>query len=202
MSSTASETKKRRIHWPSFSVQIVLGLIAGVLLGWLGLSLGQNSDGTENALVQTLDTIGSTFVSLLTAVVPPLVFTAIVSSIANLRGVANGARLAAKTLMWFAITALIAVSIGIVLGVTMKPGVHAGVSIDATADPEHTGSWLDFLNGIIPANFLGGEVADTGLKFNVLQIIVIALVMGIAALRVGKKAKMFLDFNASVLAVV
>ncbi len=218
--STTSTEKKRRIAWPSFSTQIAIGLLAGVLLGWLALSIGRVPNGTPegdpNWLTTTLSTIGSSFVTLLKAVVPPLVFTAVVASIANLRGVANGARLAAKTLIWFAITALIAVVIGIVLGVVLKPGANTAVTIDAASDPSRTGSWLDFLNGIIPANFLGTGVgvqattnadgavtAATGyLSPNVLQIIVIALVIGIAALKVGKKADTFLTFNASLLAII
>ena len=115
----AVPTPKRRLRLPSFSWQIVIGLVVGVLLGWLALSIG-TSDGTPtgeaNGLTVTLATIGSSFVTLLKAVVPPLVFTAIVASIANLRGLANGARLAAQTLIWFAITAFIAVVIGIGLG--------------------------------------------------------------------------------------
>ena len=212
MSSAPTATKKR-FKWPSFSVQVIIGLILGVLLGWLALTIGPAADGSDNWLVVTLSTIGSSFVTLLRAVVPPLVFTAIVASIANLRGIANGARLAAKTLIWFAITALISVVIGIALGLIMKPGLNTTVSADAVADPSRTGSWLDFLNGLIPSNFLGLEVftrlatdegglvtgASSNVGFNVLQILIIAIVVGIAALRVGAKAQPFLDFTASAL---
>ena len=215
MSSAPTATKKR-FKWPSFSVQVIIGLILGVLLGWLALTIGPNADGSDNWLVVTLSTIGSSFVTLLRAVVPPLVFTAIVASIANLRGIANGARLAAKTLIWFAITALISVVIGIALGLIMKPGLNTTVSADAVADPSRTGSWLDFLNGLIPSNFLGLEVftrlatdegglvtgASSNVGFNVLQILIIAIVVGIAALRVGAKAQPFLDFTASALKVI
>ncbi len=100
--------------------------------------------------------------------------------------------------------------------VFLKPGANTGVTIDEASGPSRTGSWLDFLNGIIPANFLGTGVgiktatdadgvitsASGYLNPNVLQIIVIALVIGIAALKVGKKADPFLTFNASLLAVV
>ena len=215
MSSAPTATKKR-FKWPSFSVQVIIGLILGVLLGWLALTIGPAADGSDNWLVVTLSTIGSSFVTLLRAVVPPLVFTAIVASIANLRGIANGARLAAKTLIWFAITALISVVIGIALGLIMKPGLNTTVSADAVADPSRTGSWLDFLNGLIPSNFLGLEVstrlatdegglvtgASSNVGFNVLQILIIAIVVGIAALRVGAKAQPFLDFTASALKVI
>ena len=76
-----------------------------MLLGWVALQMGPTADGDPNWLATTLDTIGSSFVTLLKAIVPPLVFLAIVTSIANLQQVTNAARLAWQTLLWFAITA-------------------------------------------------------------------------------------------------
>jgi Na+/H+-dicarboxylate symporter len=208
-----SPPQRRRL--PSFGVQILLGLALGVLLGWLALALGPGADDADNGLTVVLSTIGSTFVTLLKVVVAPLVFTAIVASIANLKGVANGARLAGQTLLWFAITALIAVGIGIVLGLVLQPGKHTGVSADQAVSPSRPGSWLDFLNGLIPLNHLGLDVSSklarsgeaitgvtSGVSFNVLQIIVIAIVVGLAALKVGSKADPFLTVNASLLAVI
>ncbi|MCK6211118.1 dicarboxylate/amino acid:cation symporter [Georgenia sp. EYE_87] len=219
MSSTSSPTAtepKRRLRLPSFSAQILIGLVIGVLAGWAALEIGPTAAGEDNWLTVTLTTIGGSFVSLLKAVVPPLVFTAIVASIANLRGVANGARLAGQTLLWFAITALVAVAIGIGLGLVLQPGANAAVDAADAAEPSRTGSWLDFLQGLIPGNFLGlgassslrtddaGAVlgVDTGVSFNVLQIIVLALAVGIAALRSGKKAEPFLAFNKSLLKII
>src|SRR5690606_8587300 len=93
---------------------------------------------------------------------------------------------------------------------------NAAVSADDAAAPSSTGSWLDFLQGLIPVNVLGLEASsaletaddgavlgvDTGVSFNVLQIIVVALAIGIAALKVGRKAEPFLAFNASLLSVI
>lgn len=207
---------RRRLRLPSFSVQILIGLVLGALLGWLALSLGQTPSGEDNWLTVTLSTIGSSFVGLLRAIVPPLVFVAIVASIANLRGVANGARLAGQTLLWFAISALIAVGIAIGLGLLLEPGRNTAVSPEEAGVPGRTGSWLDFLQGLIPANVLGlsasssvqtdadGALAavSTGLSFNVLQIIIVALAVGIAALKAGQKAEAFLAVNKSLLTVV
>ncbi|MCR1981112.1 dicarboxylate/amino acid:cation symporter [Cellulosimicrobium cellulans] len=197
-------------------MQILLGLAVGVGLGALALAMGpQDAAGdVPNGLTTTLDTIGSSFVTLLKAVVPPLIFTAIVASIANLRTVTNAARLAGQTLLWFAITAAISVAVGIGLGLLFQPGNRASVSLDAASEPGRTGTWLDFLNGLIPGNVLGlgastqvevtdaGASASTSVNFNVLQILVVALVIGIAALKSGKKADPFLAFNRSALAIV
>ncbi|WP_255434628.1 dicarboxylate/amino acid:cation symporter [Cellulosimicrobium sp. TH-20] len=199
-------------------MQILLGLAVGVGLGALALAMGPQDAAGEvpNGLTTTLDTIGSSFVTLLKAVVPPLIFTAIVASIANLRTVTNAARLAGQTLLWFAITAAISVAVGIGLGLLFQPGNRASVSLDAASEPGRTGTWLDFLNGLIPGNVLGlgastsleagddGAItgASTSVSFNVLQILVVALVIGIAALKSGKKADPFLAFNRSALAIV
>lgn len=157
----------------------------------------------------TLDLIANSYVALLRTIVVPLIVTAVIASIANLRSVTNAARLAWQTLLWFGITALISVGIGIVLGVVLKPGAGTGLAAPA----EYTGregSWLAFIEGIIPTNIFGLEAstrigdagATTSLSFDVLQILVIALAVGIAAYKVGAKAEPFLQFNASALAVV
>ncbi|MGQ7294896.1 dicarboxylate/amino acid:cation symporter [Quadrisphaera sp. KR29] len=181
--------------------------------------MGPVVDGApDNWLVTTLDTIGSTFVTLLVALVPPLVLLAVITSIANLRQVAGAARLAGQTLLWFAITAAVSVAIGLTIGLVTDPGTRSGVSADAAAEPSRTGSWLDFLQGVVPSNWLGlgaststtttGAGADlavsstTSLSFNVLQLIVIAIAVGVAALKTGERAEPFLAFARSALAVV
>ncbi|MFC0582541.1 dicarboxylate/amino acid:cation symporter [Micrococcoides hystricis] len=207
MNPVAEEKTQRRFKLPSFGAQVLIGLALGVLLGWLALQIGPTGPDGEspNWLTTTLSTIGSTFISLLRAIVPPLVFTAIVASIANLRQVTNAARLAGQTLLWFAITALISTGIGIALGLLAKPGFNTNIDASQAAAPNRTGSWLDFLTGLLPTNFLalgirGGD--EPSLNFNVLQIVVIALAIGIAALRTGKKAEPFLTFNQSALDII
>ncbi len=136
-------------------------------------------------------------------------FAAIVASIAALEDLQNAARLVAQTLLWFAITALIAVLIGIALGILLEPGLRTGVDAAAAAAPATTGSWFDFLKSLVPGNFLGlsasTKIAEgapaTSLSFNVLQIIVLAIAIGAAAVRAGPAGEGFLAFNASLLAI-
>ncbi|WP_245645192.1 dicarboxylate/amino acid:cation symporter [Pseudonocardia acaciae] len=180
-----------------FSVQVLIALVLGVALGMVARSMGQG-----NWLTATLTTVGSTFVQLLKVAVVPLVFTAIVVSIANLRQVTNAARLAGRTLLWFAITSLIAVSIGIGLGLLSNPGMGVVLDRNAARPPSSSGSWTDFLSSLVPSNILGLTTGSDGLSFNVLQIVVLAIVIGVAALKVGDRAEPFLAFNRSALAVV
>ncbi|WP_424937282.1 MULTISPECIES: dicarboxylate/amino acid:cation symporter [Bacteria] len=194
----------------SFGFQIIAALVLGVAVGLLGVQLGASGQ-SPTPLSDTLDRIGSSYVTLLRAAVVPLIFTAIVASISNLRRVQNAARLAGQTLLWFAITAFIAVTIGIALGVVLQPGARAGEGLTPSA-PYTVGSWWNFLLGLIPQNFLGLTVStsagaaegtfSSSVGFNVLQVIVVATVVGIAALKAGRKAEPFLAFTESLLKVI
>jgi Na+/H+-dicarboxylate symporter len=175
----------------SFSVQILLGLALGVALGYLARA------ADVAWLASTLGTVGTLFVQLLKLAVPPLVFTAIVVSIVSLRGVANAARLALRTLLWFAITALIAVTVAIGLGLLTAPGRGVVLDVAGAQAPKRTGSWTDFLTGIVPTNPVRAFVDG-----NVLQIVFLAVVAGAAALLVGAAAEPFVTLNRSVLEMV
>lgn len=211
MSAPSAAPTRRLPQWATaFGPQIVAGLILGVVLGLVARSMPDAADGNPNWLVETLSTIGSSYVKLLTVAVVPLVFTAIVSSIANLRAVTNAARLAGQTLLWFAITAFVAVIVGIVIGLVAQPGSRTGVDAALADEPSSSGSWWSFLTGLVPNNFLalGARTSETegalstSLNFNILQLLVVAAAIGIAALKVGKAAEPFLTFNASLLAIV
>jgi Na+/H+-dicarboxylate symporter len=192
---------------PSFGAQVLIGMVAGLAVGLLARWLGTAGPGPT--IGETAHTIGQIFVQLLKALVPPLVFTAIVASVAALRTLENAAALVTRTLLWFALTALIAVAIGIALGLLIQPGVHATIAASAAKAPGTTGSWLDFLKGLVPANALGlaattsvtNGVASTAVSFNVLQVIVAALAVGAAAVRIGDPGEAFLAFNGSALAI-
>ncbi|MFB7914770.1 dicarboxylate/amino acid:cation symporter [Streptomyces sp. NPDC056061] len=177
-----------RIPKVPFWAQIVAGLVLGVVLGWLARSYD------INWLHTTLDKVGHIFIQLLKLAVAPLVFFAILVSITNLRKVNNAARLATRTLLWFMITSLIAVAIGLVIGLVTNPGSGTGLTPKDGKLPQHAGSWLDFLTGIVPS-----DVITPFTELNVLQIVFMAAVAGIAALKLGEKAQPILTLSESVL---
>lgn len=210
MTHASSTTAAPRPFYASFGFQVLAAMVVGLILGLIAREMGPDAAGDPNWLTNTLSTVGSLFVQLLRALVPPLIFTAIVASIGNLRQLSNAAALVWQTLLWFAITALIAVMIGIALGLIIQPGLNTAVLADAAKEPSTTGTWLDFLKGLFPGNVFGLEAstritdgaARTSLNFNVLQILVISIAVGAAALQVGEKAETFLEFNRSLLAIV
>ncbi|HVF94442.1 MAG TPA: cation:dicarboxylase symporter family transporter, partial [Sphingomonas sp.] len=117
-----------------FAAQVLVGMAVGLLLGLLVRSMDPASPAAT-AIGEGLRIVGDSFIQLLKALVVPLVFTAIVASIAALRDLGDAAKLVTSTLLWFALTALIAVTIGLVLGTIIEPGVHAGIERAAAARP-------------------------------------------------------------------
>ncbi|MEV6330807.1 dicarboxylate/amino acid:cation symporter [Streptomyces sp. NPDC051909] len=186
--SSSAPVTKSRIPKVPFWAQIVAGLVLGVLLGWVARSQD------VGWLQETLSQVGGIFVQLLKLAVAPLVFFAILVSITNLRKVNNAARLAAQTLVWFMITSLIAVAIGLAIGLITNPGAGTGLTPKDGKLPEHKGSWIDFLTGIVPT-----DVITPFTELNVLQIVFMAAVAGIAALKLGEKAQPILTLSESVL---
>jgi Na+/H+-dicarboxylate symporter len=187
-SPAAGGAARKRISLPPFWAQILLGLVLGVALGWAARTWSVEWLGT------TLSEIGRIFVQLLRLAVAPLVFFAIAVSITNLRKVSNAARLAGQTLLWFLITSLIAVTIGITLGLITTPGSGSSLTPADGYEPEYSGSWLDFLTGIIPNNIIE-PFAD----LRVLQIVFLAVITGLAALKLGAKAAPVVSFGEAVL---
>ena len=181
-----------------FAVLTISGLLLGALLGLTARLTG------SDWLATTLDTIGTLFTGALQFTVAPLVFLAIVVGIVSLRDLGGGrtaARLGGRTVAWFAGTSLIAVLIGIAIGLIFRPG--QGVQI--TADPSDlaevgertTGSWSAFLTDLIPDNPVAA-FADN----NVLQVVLAALVVGAAAYALGEKAEPFVAVSRSAFEIV
>ncbi|TCP56179.1 Na+/H+-dicarboxylate symporter [Tamaricihabitans halophyticus] len=181
-----------------FAISVLVALVLGALVGVLARQ-------AELAwLVETLDTLGTLFASLLQLTVLPLVFTAIIVGVTSLRhlgGTRLAARLGGKTVLWFATTSLISVLIGIGLGALINPG--SGVSLRPSdealselADKDQ-GSWTDLVNGLVPSNvfsaFADGEI---------LQVVFVALLVGLAAYALGDKAEPFIRVNQSVFDLV
>ncbi|MFC7932673.1 dicarboxylate/amino acid:cation symporter [Streptomyces cinereoruber] len=187
--SEAPESKpSSRIPKVPFWAQIIVGLVLGALLGWIARSQD------VSWLKETLGQVGDIFVQLLKLAVAPLVFFAILVSITNLRKVNNAARLASRTLLWFMITSLIAVAIGLAIGLITNPGSGTGLTPQDGKMPKREGSWIDFLTGIVPT-----DVITPFTELNVLQIVFMAAVAGIAALKLGDRAKPILALSESVL---
>ncbi|WP_459708983.1 dicarboxylate/amino acid:cation symporter [Actinophytocola sp. KF-1] len=192
-----STTTRSRRH-TVFGLAVLAGLVLGALLGFVA------KQADVSWLATTLSRIGETFVSLVQFTVIPLVFTAIVVGITSLRGLGGpktAAQLGGRTLLWFAITSLIAVLIGIAVGTigNIGSGVRVTPSEDAVANiaERSPGDWWAFVQSIVPTN-----VFSAFSEGNILQVVFIALLVGGAAYALGDRARVFVDFNRAAFDII
>ena len=181
-----------------FGLLVLAGLVLGAVLGVI-------AKATEAEwLVTTLDTIGTVFTSLLQFTVIPLVFTAIVVGFTSLRGLGGArtaTRLGGKTLLWFGITSFIAVLIGIAVGLISGAGSGVTVTPSETAlekiAARDQGDWLTVLNGLVPENIVSAFAEG-----EVLQVVFVAVLVGVATFALGDKAAPFVAVNRAVFDII
>jgi len=197
MSTTQAQRPRSRRN-TVFGLAVLAGLVLGALLGFIA------KQAEVSWLATTLSRIGEVFVSLVQFTVIPLVFTAIVVGITSLRrlgGPRTAAQLGGRTLVWFAITSLIAVLIGIAIGTigNLGSGVRVTPSEEAVANiaQRSPGDWWAFVQSIVPTNLFSAFSEG-----NVLQVVFIALLIGTAAYALGERATVFVNVNRAAFDII
>ncbi|MEN1939770.1 dicarboxylate/amino acid:cation symporter [Luteimonas sp. MJ174] len=175
-----------------FWQRVAAGFVLGALAGWL---LGPAAETWFGPL-------GTVYVNLIKMIAIPLVFFAVVSAVGSLAGQRSIAALAARTFVWFAITAVLAVAVGLTFGLVLKPGVGvdaASLQVAETYQQREVPGPLDVLINIVPENpframaALGAGRTEDGQRiivpsnFTILQVIFFAGLVGFALVRLGEK---------------
>lgn len=154
--------------------QISIGFILAIILGIIF--------GPKIEIVQPL---GDLFLRLIKFIVVPLVLASLITGITSLNNVKKLLSVGGKTISYFLVTTFIAVVIGILVGYLISPGKGLDITIPtANTEKVEIPSVLDTALTIIPVNPF--ESLSTG---DILQIIFIAIAIGIAITSVGEKAK-------------
>ena len=198
--------KSLALHW-----KILIGMLAGVTFGFIMLEVG-GADFVAN----WIKPIGTIFVKLLKLIAVPLILASLIKGISDLKDISKFASIGLKTIIIYVFTTVIAISIGLILVNTLSPG--DGVSTEtiskltetyadnssvqgkiAEASRQKASRPLDFLVDMVPDN------AFSALSNNklMLQVIFLAMFLGISLLLVGEKsAKPLKDFFDSLNDVV
>ncbi len=110
---------------------LLILIIIGVIFGFIiGLSLnshvqsGRYDDEDREKIVMLISFLGDIFVRLLKLLIIPLIITSIVMAVASLDTKTTG-KLGRRTIIYYMTTTFIAVIIGVVLVVSIRPGETA-----------------------------------------------------------------------------
>lgn len=171
----------------SLNVQILLGTVAGILLGLWFAMLGHESNITENGLYAA-KLVGTLFIDLLRMVLIPLVFTSIVVGVANLRSHQQMNRVWQGTLIFFVSTMAFAVVLGLTTANLFQPGSGLQIAMfqDAMQGFQATQmSVPDFFAHFLHSLFQNPIAALA--QSNVLAVVIFALLLGIALVAGGER---------------
>ncbi len=194
-----SEQQKHLHLTRKILIAMVVGGIIGVLINLLPESKifdGYIVDGL-------LDSGGKIFISIMKMIVVPIVFVSLVSGTCSLSDPKKLGRIGIKTISLYIFTTMIAITIAITLASLLQVGVgaHHLQSTDLTYQLTKAPSVKSSIINIIPANPF--EALSEG---NMLQIIVFAILLGIAiafAGSVGERIKQFFyDMNEIIMGLV
>ena len=175
-------------------VFIIVGVIAGLLVGWYW---GKAATGVA--------WLGKLFLNTLSMLVIPLLVSAVISGVTSLGDVRHLGRLSGVTVAYYFITVLIAVLIGLFMVNLIQPGV--GVSTAGLETPQaiieaaQERNIGDILLAMVAPNLIAAA-AET----NLLPLIIWSVAFGIAIASLGKKgraaARFFESLNEGMMLLV
>ncbi len=177
-------------------LQILAGMVLGGLAGYVMMLAG-----LSNLVSDWIKPWGTIFIRLLKLIAVPLVFVSLIKGVGQIGNIAQLTRMGLKTVVSYVVTTLLAVSLGMGMVSLIRPGTLLPDHKTAELNQEYLDSIdqrveqagtikdtgpLSFLVDIIPENL----ILATSDNANMLQIIFVAILVGIALITIGKeKAK-------------
>ncbi|MBB1472535.1 MULTISPECIES: dicarboxylate/amino acid:cation symporter [unclassified Luteimonas] len=157
-----------------FWQRVAAGFVLGALAGWL----------VGPAAAIWFKPLGDVYVNLIRMIATPLVFFAVTSAIGSLHGQKSMVSLGGRTFAWFAVTAALAVCVGLAVGLVLKPG--EGVAALAMA-PDYVvrevPGPVQVLVDVVPSNPFRALAEG-----KILQVIFFAALLGFALVKLGDRA--------------
>jgi len=180
----------RRPFYRHLYFQVLLAIFAGGLIGHFWPTFGES-----------LKPLGDGFIKLVKMVIAPVIFLTIVTGIAGMRDLGRVGRVAAKAFAYFLFFSTLALIVGLVTANLIQPG--RGLNIDPAtlnagavaqySSAAHETTIQGFLMGIIPDTVV--SAFSTG---NILQVLFVSILFGIALAMVGDAGKPVLTFLESI----
>ena len=184
---------------------MALGLAVGGILNVLipvGVLPEALAQGLSYYLIDGLfDTVGQIFVRSLKLMVVPLVFVSLLCGTASLGNDARMGRLASKSIGLYMLTTGVAISLALFIALLIQPGLGIDLAVASEFSAKDAPPLKTTLINIFPSNPVAA-MADG----QILQVIVFAILMGIAITHCGKSgervAAFFDDLNSVIMRMV
>ena len=167
-------------------VWVLIGILIGCIIGFTAPEVGAQ-----------LKPLSDAFIGLIKMLISPIIFCTVVLGIAGASDLRQLGRVGGKAFLYFEIVTSFALALGLLVANIIKPGV--GMNIDpSTLDAQTVAVYFseaskmtvtDHLLHIIPKTFVD---AFTG-GGDLLQVLLIAVLFGVASAKVGQVARPIVD---------
>jgi aerobic C4-dicarboxylate transport protein len=162
-------------------VQVLIAIAIAVAFGYL-----------SPAKAIAMKPLGDGFIRLITMIISLIIFCTVVSGIASMQDLKKVGRVGGKALLYFEIVSTFALLIGLVVGNVVRPGGGFNVNpanLDSKAVADYAGqakaqNITEFVLHIIPTT-----VVDAFAKGDILQVVFVAILFGLALSALGERGK-------------
>jgi aerobic C4-dicarboxylate transport protein len=174
---------------------VLIAIVLGVLVGWLSPSTGE-----------AMEPIGTTFITAMKMLICPIVFLTIVGGIASVADLKKVGMTGIKALTYFQIGTILAMITGLVAinlfrlgdGVNANPDtIEASDSAQKLITAGEEKQWWEFITHLVPDSVFGPFVEG-----DILQVIFLAVIFGVALNAVGQIGGPVLDAVTRLTAIV
>ncbi|MDH5325274.1 MAG: dicarboxylate/amino acid:cation symporter [Gammaproteobacteria bacterium] len=175
----------------SLTVQVLLGMGLGIVLGLIFNLTGLNAEGSfvNVYIVDGLfHALGSMFVNALKMLVVPLVFFSLICGVCGIGNVKTLGRVGGKSFLLYMATTAIAIAVAIAIAAGAGIGEGMNQATDAVFQGKEAPPLSQVIIDIIPKNPINSMA-----KGDMLPIIFFSILLGISMLMVGRKAKGFIE---------
>ncbi|MEQ8665326.1 MAG: dicarboxylate/amino acid:cation symporter [Rhodospirillales bacterium] len=188
-------------------LQVLIGMTLGVGTGTLiGPTTGWVPAGTASVIGNWLAFPGQLFLALIQMIVIPLVFASIIRGLCSSEDLEQLRRIGFRAILFFVLTTAVAVTLGILLALVIRPGDYVdssmlGVERDIATQAESAARGAGPILSDLPSHMLTllpSNPLSSMVESNMLQVVIFATVVGVALVMMQRdKARPILDLLAS-----
>jgi Na+/H+-dicarboxylate symporter len=177
-------------------------MVAGILTGFAIRTLFAGNGFVDAYIVNGLFEVGGQiFVASLKMLVVPLVFVSLVCGTSSLKDLSTLGRMGGKTLAFYVTTTAIAITLALTMGTLFQPGAGADLTAASSFKSAEAPSLGQVIIDMFPTNPISAMAEG-----KTLQVIVFAVLFGIAISAAGKPgeriAAFFSDLNEVIMKLV
>ena len=160
------------------TIRIMIGMILGVVAGYTVNKMQLSPAGLKEASGY-FSLVSDIFLRLIKMIIAPLVFSTVVSGIANMGDSKSVGRVGVKSLIWFITASVLSLLLGCVLANLFQPGAGLGMPLpDAHATTNLATKSLTFNSFLL--NAFPKSIFEAFAGNQILQILVFSIFFGLA----------------------